>query len=261
MPTRAWALAAAAAVTALLMLATSAWSRPSASLVIDVTFSTSGTISVTLPDGTPVGTTAGAPTLVPAGYYMLVFSGPQSTTGLPYFHLTGPGADILQNLNEGGTSSARDTAYLAPGSTYTWTDDALPGVTYTFTTSTDVVGTAPATPTSPDKGAPAGSQDIVGSEVTPLRGRLSGVVSPTGRLTLADGGKPVSALRPGRYSVTVTDLSRATGFVLGSSGRKAVTVTGRGFVGKRSLTVDLTSGRWWLATPTGSPSAAAIIVR
>ncbi len=62
-------------------------------------FAANGTISVTLPDGTPVGSPGGAPTVIPAGFYAVMFSGPAGTTGVPYFQLTGPGVDILENMD------------------------------------------------------------------------------------------------------------------------------------------------------------------
>ena len=85
--------------------------------------------------------------------------------GLPYFHLGGPGVDLLQNLNEGGTETATDRAVFQPNATYTWTDDAQPGIVHTFATTGAILGTAGAAPSSPVKGAPAASQDVVGSDV------------------------------------------------------------------------------------------------
>src|SRR5215467_15717999 len=78
-------------------------------LTLNVAFSANDTIAVTLGDGTPVGTTSGAPTVIPAGYYTVQISGPMGLPdGLPYFQMTGPGVDLLNNLNEGGLDSWRD---------------------------------------------------------------------------------------------------------------------------------------------------------
>src|SRR5215831_16948955 len=124
-------------------------------LTLNVTFFANDTVAVTLGDGTPVGTTSGAPTIIPAGYYTVQISGPMGLpNGLPYFQLTGPGVDLLSNLNEGGVDSARDQVTFATSSTYTWTDDAIPGVVHTFVTSAEIGGAAPATAVSPKKGAP-----------------------------------------------------------------------------------------------------------
>ncbi len=51
----------------LLALAPVAQGRTSAGNALDVTFTADGVITMTLPDGTPVGTTSGAPTVIPAG--------------------------------------------------------------------------------------------------------------------------------------------------------------------------------------------------
>ena len=110
-------------------------------LTLDVTFSANNTIAVTLPDGTSVGTASGAPSAIPAGYYTVVLTGPMGLpSGLPYFHLSGPAVDLLSNLNEGGLETDTEHATLQPSSLYTWTDDALPGIAYRFTTTANIAG-------------------------------------------------------------------------------------------------------------------------
>ena len=142
-------------------------------LTLDVTFSANNTIAVTLPDGTAVGTAGGAPNAIPAGYYTVVITGPMGLpSGLPYFHLSGPAVDLLSNLNEGGLETDTEHVTLQPSSLYTWTDDALPGIAYRFTTTADIQGAAPGAAVSPKSGKPAASQDIVGSDVVPARGTL-----------------------------------------------------------------------------------------
>jgi hypothetical protein len=75
-------------LAALLVLAPAAGARDAADLSLQVTFTATGSISVTLPDGAPVGTTSGAPTVIPAGYYTIHFSGPLNVAaGMPYFNL------------------------------------------------------------------------------------------------------------------------------------------------------------------------------
>jgi hypothetical protein len=249
---------AAALAAAISLLAAAGGSA--AQLTIDVTFSSTNTIAVTLPDGTPVGTSSGAPTQIPAGYYTMVISGPMGLpAGLPYFSLTGPKVDVLSNLNEGGTESQTIGVTFVPGSTYNWTNDATPGVVYTFTTSSQVLGTAPVTPTSPGAGT-APSQDVVGSEVAPPRAVLAAAVSVSGRLSLTSKGKKVSRLLPGTYRITVSDRSAKSGFVLAEAGHAARKLTGAAFTGKRTLSLELTAGRWSLLAAAGGKPAATITV-
>jgi hypothetical protein len=228
-------------------------------LTLNVTFSANDTIAVTLGDGTPVGSTSGAPTVIPAGYYTVQITGPMGLPdGLPYFQLTGPGVDLLSNLNEGGLDSWRDQVTLATSSTYTWTDDAIPGIVHTFVTSADVGGAAPATAVSPTKGAPTQDQDIVGSGVVPTRGSLTASVSAAGQPRVLVDGAPAGNLLAGTYRITVTDRSPKAGLVVTLSGHAEHDLTGVRFVGKRSISVKLTPGRWTFATGTARES---IVVR
>jgi hypothetical protein len=99
----------------------------------------------------------------------------------------------------------------------------------------------------------------VGSALLPFRGTLSGAVRPSGRLTLAQRGKSVTHLRAGRYAISVTDTSTSKGFVLQKAGRRAVRVTGGAFVGRRTVSVNLTSGRW-LFVPSPGQAAYSVVV-
>jgi hypothetical protein len=258
----ATAIVAAAALAAVL-LAPSAGARTAANLSIDVSFFTNGTITVTLPSGSPVGTTAGSPTVIPAGYYAVLESGPGGCTSLPHFVLTGPGENIVDNLTEGEVTNFQYNAYFQPNSTYTWKDDANPGVVYTFATSGDIQGSAPAVPghagIQASTHGTAQSQDVLGSAVATSRGTLAGAVSASGALTLSFKGKPAATLAAGKYTLKVTDASKKSGFMLVKAKQK-VTVTGMAYVGKRTATVTLTAGRWSLETAPGG-NATAITVK
>jgi hypothetical protein len=251
----AWSLVAFVAVAA------AATGRAAGPLTLDVTFFANETITVTLPDGTQVGATSGAPTVIPAGYYTVQMTGPMGLPqGIPYFHLTGPGVDFLANLNEGGLESATDRVTFRPSSTYTWTDDAIPGVVHTFVTTADVQGAAPTTAVSPKKGAPTSDQDVVGSGIVPQRGTLTGAVSGTGQVTLAFKGKGVVALQAGTYRITVTDRSATSGFLLEKAGHPIRSVTGAPYVGTHSVSIDLTAGRWTIARGLGGKTAISFAV-
>lgn len=246
-----------AVVTALLavavLIAQTAQARTTANLVLDVQFSTNGTISVSLPDGTPVGVTSGSPTTISAGYYNIVELGPGGCTAVPHFSLKGPGVTIFDNLLEGESTTITFFEYLDPNSTYTWSSDAFPGVIHTFVTSSTIGGTPP--PSLPN-GLASGdhttvsSSSLVGSNV--VSGTLTGVVSAAGKLTVELKGKPVTTLKAGRYKISVTDKSKTSGLMLQKNASGMITVAGVSFVGKRSQTVHLTAGTWSLMARPGS---------
>jgi hypothetical protein len=229
-------------------------------LTLNVTFSATGSLTVTLPDGTPVGTASGAPTVIPAGYYAVVLSGPGGCAYLPLFDLRGPGVSILSDMVGGEVDTYVYNEYFMPSSTFTWRNDRNPGVAFTFVTSNAIVGTAP-TPTThgiTGKSTTVSSQDLVGSASAPFRGTLTGAVSAAGRLTIAHNGRSVNRLRAGRYTFSVTDRSSTSGFLLAKS-KRVFEITGSTFVGKHSTTVILTAGRW-LAMPAAGKTAYAIVV-
>ena len=119
---------ATAVLAGVLLAAPTAGARQTANLSLNVTFFTNGQITMALPDGTPVGTTSGAPTMIPAGYYALMMNGPGGCTSLPHFILKGPGENVVDNLTEGEVTNFQYNAYFLPNSTYTWRNDANPGV-------------------------------------------------------------------------------------------------------------------------------------
>jgi hypothetical protein len=240
-----------------LALAPAAEGHAATSQTLDVNFAVDGTVSVSLPDGTPVGTTSGAPTVIPAGYYAVVVLGPGGCTQLPLFDLKGPGETIVDDMGGGEVTSQTYSAYFMPNSTYTWrTDNVNPAIVHTFVTSAVVGGTplvsgATVPAASPGTTVPT-SQDLVGSAIVPFRGKLTAAVSPTGVLTLLYRGRQVTNLLAGRYTVTITDESATHGFMLEKASRQAVSLTGAGFVGKRSTSIDLTAGHWLALSRSGT---------
>ena len=253
--------ASGALVAALLLLATPAHARNAASLSLIVTFTSAGTITVTLPNGTPVGTTSGAPTVIPAGYYTLLLNGPGNCTYLPAFELRGPGANILDDMRGGEWEISQDSAYLLPNSTYTWRNDANPSVVYTFRTSAEVLGTpnAATNPASGSHSTTISSQDLVGSGVMPFRGTLTGAISAAGRLTISYKGKSVSTLKKGRYTIAVADQSSTNGFLLQKTNHAALRVSGTTFVGKSKALVTLTVGKWLLMPQPGKTTFVIVV--
>jgi hypothetical protein len=254
---------AGALAAALLALAAAAHASRAAGPTLRITFTAAGSISVTLPDGTPVGTTSGSPTVIPAGYYTLLFYGPGECINLPLFELRGPGVNINDDMLGGETDVHTLYATFAPNATYTWHSDRNEAVVYTFRASSDVVGTqttaSGSSSGSSGSHAKATSQDIVGSAILPFRGTLTGAVSAAGRLTIAYKGKSVASLRAGRYRVAVDDRSSTNGFVLQKPKHAAVRVTGGMFLGKRSLAVTLTAGKWLVMPSVGKPTYAIVV--
>ena len=85
------------------------------------------------------------------------------------------------------------------------------GFVNTFRTSADVLGAPPTTPSSPRTGPPARRQDLVGSDIVPLRGTLAATISAAGRLNVELDGKGAGRLPAGRYRISVTDMSATRG--------------------------------------------------
>jgi len=236
-------------------------SASSAPLQLVVNFSVNGEISLTLPDGTPVGTSSGPPTVIPAGYYVLTLTQP-GCIQVPAFILQGPGVNIEDDLQSGEVVSDADAADLQPNSTYVWRNGAQnPPVNYTFMTSGDVVGTPPppsqSQPVSTGSNKAESNTDLLGSSTAspsqpPFLGTLTGAVSAAGRVTLLERGKAVTRLEAGRYALTVSLASRTSGFVLGDAGG-AVASTPASATGKHTLSVDLTTGTWYYAAHAAGP--------
>ena len=63
-------------VAAVLAVPSAALGRSAANPTIRVQFSLTGTITVAGPNGAPLGTTSGQPTVIPAGYYTILLLGP-----------------------------------------------------------------------------------------------------------------------------------------------------------------------------------------
>jgi hypothetical protein len=237
-----------------------------ASLELYISFFSNGQISVTSPDGTPIGTTSGTPTIIPAGYYTLVFSGPGGCTILPSFHLTGPGANLISNMTEAQGQKNPSGITLLPSSTYTWSNDAIPQIVHTFTTSAQVEGSPP-TPGSTGTGSSGAtgphvtSHDIVGSAVVPFRGALVAAVAASGGLRLTYHGKRPATLRAGTYTIAVTDRSATGSLVVAKLEHPARTITGRPYEGRRSASIRLTPGTWRFASGVGTGSSILVRVR
>jgi plastocyanin len=80
--------------------------------------------------------------------------------------------------------------------------------------------------------------------------RLSGTTGPGLTITLKKAGKKVTALRPGKYSLTVNDRSAAHNFVLTGPGVRNRQITSLAFTGPKTVTVTLKRGTYtYYCTP------------
>jgi hypothetical protein len=246
------------ATTAALLgvLVVGAPSASAANLSMNVTFFANGTITVTLPDGTPVGVTSGAPTVIPAGFYTMNMIGPGGCSTLPYFNLRGPGNNILDNMDQGEESGKSVNATFLPNSTYTWVDLQSPSVVYTFATNDQVLGTAPSPPVAANHGTSAGQELVLGGTgaSAPFQGTLVGAISPAGRLTLSFNRHSVTSLGSGRYTLKVDDRSASGGFFVQKLGHRAVSYSGIAFVGEQTASLHLTAGTWAFMARLGHPA-------
>jgi hypothetical protein len=157
---------------------------------------------------------------------------------------------------------------LLPNSVYSFADDRNPAAgRVVFSTSGP--GTEAAASNSSSSSASSGGKtisqgtvkntDAVGSNVGAFRGTLTGGVSTTGKLTLTFNGKKVSSLKAGRYTVRVLDETASSAFTLQRMGKAAVTVSGKSFVGKRTLSLTLRTGQWFYYPSSGAKSYFIVV--
>ncbi len=190
----------------------------------------------------------------PIMFRLLVPGGPSGNPndftgckGYVQFQMTGPGVSAFTTLDSGCSSdNVIGTWTLQPSATYTLEDLNQPSVTKM--TITTLAGGTPQLPTTSPYDTTSGkgtiSSDIVGSAVRP-QGTLVVVLNPSGKLTLTQEGKPVTKLPTGRYIFALTDKDTKGGFViLGPKAHTPKKLTSAAFVGRKSATVMLTTGRW-----------------
>jgi plastocyanin len=83
--------------------------------------------------------------------------------------------------------------------------------------------------------------------------KLKGTVGPGFTIKLVDGtGKKVTTLKPGKYTFVVSDKASIHNFTLEqeSGGKFEKDLTGIGFTGTKTITVNLTKGKWkYYCTP------------
>jgi hypothetical protein len=168
--------------------------------------------------------------------------------GMAQFQLTGPGVNFTTTVSAGCEADYVTTLNFQPGATYVAQDLNQPSVaraSFSVLTS-GTPGTVNASYGSATGGKGSTNDSIVGSGLNAAVGTLVGTLKSNGALTLTQGGKPVTRLKQGRYSFTITDKSAKLGFgLLGPKTRSTIRLTTPGFVGRHTVTVNLAAtGRW-----------------
>jgi hypothetical protein len=165
--------------------------------------------------------------------------------GWVQFQLTGPGVNIFTTLDTGCDAFLiLPEQTFKPNSTYTAQDLNQPSVAHaTFSTLASGSPTVPKSPYGATSGKGTLQQDIVGSAA--VQGTLTGALSSKGKPTLTNKGKPVSVLKSGRYKFAISDQTAKRAFVVEAvNGGTVKDLTTAPFVGKRSVTLELSPGRW-----------------
>jgi hypothetical protein len=162
------------------------------------------------------------------------------------FQLTGPGVNLSTTLQDGDEDKEMLRATFQPSATYTAQDNNQASATRTtFGTQASGTAVAPTGPASSVSGKGSSQGDLVGSAANPFRGSLDAIVFKSGKLSLSRNGKTIRSLKSGRYTFSVDDESKTTGFTVKPLRGKAVNVTTAAFVGSHSLTLTLGQGRWY----------------
>jgi hypothetical protein len=236
-------------------------SHAAVSQTIYAWFDVDGNLNLRYVDNSAVGTT------IPPGTYQVILN---NNTADDYavdhvFHLFGPGVDYKPPAGAVQTSFS---VTFQTGGTYTVQDDLdpkdihqtivatnSPGATSAATTSTAT--SSGSTPAATNK-KPT-SSDIVGSQIMPFRGALDAIVYASGKLTLSRNGKKVTSLKTGKYTFSVDDESKKSGFSVQVLHGKTSSITSATFVGSQDVTIPLKPGRWFFFSPGGSKVAFFVI--
>jgi hypothetical protein len=221
------------------------------------------TIGLRFDDGSDVGNQARSAPVIPPGTYTIQVV---DDAGAHNFHLTGPGVDVGTTI--GGMGTPTWTVMFQPGAHYRFQCDDHPDFMYgEFDTSGTGSGGSSSGGSSSGGSSSGGSSSSGGGTVsntgtksTAVLGTLIGRVNPAGKLVLTYGGIPVTKVNAGRYKITVADKAPTRSFVVRKTGGAATTVSGVAFVGTRSVTLNLSSGKWTFYTSAGAKSSSSFTV-
>jgi hypothetical protein len=202
------------------------------------------TFQATLANGSVIG----PGTVIPAGTYQIIVNDDNYIDPLIDLAITGPGIDLLVDLDGGSDTTAAYDETLAPSSSYSFQDDMI-GASTRVTFSTSAVNSASVTAGANAQGTGKGqaNSNITANGSTNL-GTIDAAVSAAGKVTLSFQGSAVTALAAGLYTFTVADHSKTAGLVLEDGTAPALTLTSAAYEGTRSEAVNLRAGRWSYAS-------------
>jgi hypothetical protein len=169
-------------------------------------------------------------------YFVSDQTGLRACKGFVEFRLTGPGVNLTTTLDYGDSSGEVLAATFKPGGTYTVQDDHnVAGTKRTFNVST------------------------TGSVTVALRGVLTATVSAKGELALTRNDKAVSSLKQGKWTLSVRDDSKTSGFTLQQLAKRPLAVTDGAFYGFRDVTIILKPGQWSFYSPGGKKRTFRVV--
>jgi hypothetical protein len=254
------------AVTVLALAGAVAPVQAAATHVLTLEYTASGVLLASTDDGTTIRTSTAPGVVISPGPYQVIVNNdvPDLRDIQHEFQFQGPGVNLQTDMAAGDDKTELFDVVLAPSSTYTFSDSRQPNVPHVVFSTASSASAAGGSQTTPASGSSTGTTSntpVVGSDLKPLpfRGNLAASVAGGGKLTLTAGGTHVLKLVAGRYRVTVTDRTAKAGFVVQSTGRPAITLTGVPFVGKRTVTVLLRAGEWDFYSPAGKKTPFTVI--
>ena len=218
-------------------------------------------IGLKFADGSPVGGQTAVPIVIPPGTYSINVLDDATEHN---FHLLGAGVD--QSTDIGGMSTPSWSVTLQPGQSYTFLCDNHPDFMWgTFRTSGTATGGGGTSSdggtssggggTSSGAGTSSGGTTSSGggglSTGIKTAGTLAATITSGGGVTFTFEGKTVTALRTGTYKIAVLDGSKKTGFAVQKPTHATVTITSASFVGKHTVNLKLTKGKWTFVTQSG----------
>jgi hypothetical protein len=180
--------------------------------------------------------------------------------GWVQFSLTGPNVNLSTTLDVGCDSNLiLPPQTFKPSSTYVAIDANQPSATRT-TFTTAATGTPPVPPSTPYD-ATSGKGDVQQSLLASgsVLANLNGTVGSNGLASLLNRGKAIKTLPTGKYRFTIIDKDPKAGFsILGPKSTRVSALTGTGFVGRKTVTLNLAAGRWVFYSNVGKQTTFTV---
>jgi hypothetical protein len=237
-----------------------------ATSALTLEYTEGGALTMITAAGTTIRASTAPTVVISPGQYQVIFNNdmPDSRDIQHQFRFQGPGVNLQTDLGAGDNKTELFDVVLAPSSTYFFVDDRQPNlarVVVSTASSASAGGSSSSGGSTSSSTGTTSNSSIAGSDVkkSPFRGRLDGSVSTTGKLTLAAGGSRISKLLAGRYAIAVVDRTAKGGFTVQAIHKRAITLTGISFVGKRTVTVDLKAGQWMFYSPAGKKTYFTVV--